>query len=221
MAASLLDWLVHLDTHLLAFSHQHGGWVYALLFAVIFIETGLVVVPFLPGDSLLFICGALSATGAFPLAIVLPLLMLAAVAGDALNFALGSRFGHRIEARHWRWPRPKDMQTTRGFFERHGGKTIFIARFVPIVRTLAPFVAGMGSMRYARFAAWNVSGAVVWVGAVTMAGFLFGNVGWVKQNFTLAVLAVIVLSLLPGVFVGLKNWWAARRARASEGHDDA
>lgn len=216
MIATLLDWLVHLDAHLLAFSHRHGAWVYALLFAVIFIETGLVIVPFLPGDSLLFICGALSASCAFPLAVVLPLLMLAAVAGDALNFALGRRFGHRIEARHWRWPRPKDMQTTRGFFDRHGGKTIFIARFVPIVRTLAPFVAGMGRMHYARFAAWNVSGAVVWVGVVTMAGYLFGNIGWVRDHFTLAVLAIIVASLLPGVVVGVRNWLAARSTRARD-----
>lgn len=219
MIASLLDWLIHLDRHLLAFSHQHGRWVYALLFAIIFIETGLVVVPFLPGDSLLFICGTLAAGGAFPLAYVLPLLMLAAISGDALNFALGSRFGHRIEARHWRLPKPQHMQMAREFFERHGGKTIFIARFVPIIRTVAPFVAGMGSMRYGRFAAWNVSGGVVWVGVVTMAGYLFGNIGWVKDNFTLAVFAIIVVSLLPGVFMTLKSRLAARKANAASGNE--
>ncbi|MGH8215344.1 MAG: VTT domain-containing protein [Rhodanobacteraceae bacterium] len=215
MIASLLDWLIHLDVHLLAFSHQHGVWVYVLLFAIIFIETGLVVVPFLPGDSLLFICGTLAAGGAFPLAYVMPLLMLAAITGDALNFALGSRFGHRIEARHWRLPRPQHMHMAREFFERHGGKTIFIARFVPIIRTLAPFVAGMGSMGYGRFAAWNVSGAVAWVGVVTMAGYLFGNIGWVRDNFTLAVFVIIVVSLLPGAFMALKNWLAARKAHAA------
>jgi membrane-associated protein len=214
VAASLLDWLIHLNTHLLAFSHAHGAWVYALLFAVIFLETGLVFAPFLPGDSLLFICGTLAASGAFPLAWVLPLLMAASIAGDAVNFAIGSRFGHRIEAGHWRWPKPHHMRTTHQFFARHGGKTIFIARFVPIVRTLAPFVAGMGSMGYGRFAAWNVSGAVVWVGGVTMAGYLFGNIGWVKHNFTLALLAIIVLSLLPGALVGGKNWLGARKAQA-------
>lgn len=218
MIASLLDWLIHLDTHLLAFSHQHGGWIYALLFAIIFIETGLVVVPFLPGDSLLFICGTLAAGGAFPLAWVLPLLMLAAISGDALNYALGSRFGHRIEARHWRLPKPQHMQMAREFFERHGGKTIFIARFLPIIRTVAPFVAGMGSMGYGRFAAWNASGGVVWVGVVTMAGYLFGNIGWVKDNFTLAVFAIIVVSLLPGAFMALKNWLAARKANAASGN---
>lgn len=215
MIASLFDWLIHLNTHLLAFSQQHGAWIYVLLFAIIFIETGLVVFPFLPGDSLLFISGTLAAGGAFPLAYVMPLLMLAAILGDAVNFAIGSRFGHRIESRHWRWPKPEHLRMTHEFFDRHGGKTIFIARFIPIIRTLAPFVAGMGGMRYARFAAWNVSGAVVWVGALTAAGYWFGNIGWVKDNFTLALLGIIVVSLLPGVVMGLKNWWAARKARAT------
>lgn len=215
MIASLFDWLIHLDTHLLAFSQQHGAWIYVLLFAIIFIETGLVVVPFLPGDSLLFITGALAAGDSFPLAYVMPLLMLAAILGDAVNFALGRRFGHRIEARHWRLPRPQHMQMARDFFERHGGKTIFIARFVPIIRTVAPFVAGMGSMGYGRFAAWNVGGGVAWVGVVTMAGYLFGNIGWVKDNFTLAVFAIIVVSLLPGAFMALKNRLAARTAQAA------
>lgn len=217
MIASLFDWLIHLDVHLLAFSQQHGAWIYVLLFAIIFIETRLVVVPFLPGDSLLFICGTLAASGAFPLAYVLPLLMAAAILGDAFNFALGSRFGYRIEARHWRLPKPQHLRMTREFFERHGGKTIFIARFVPIIRTVAPFVAGMGSMGYGRFAAWNVSGAVVWVGVMTMAGYLFGNVGWVKNNFTLALLGIIVVSLLPAAIMALKNGLAARKRQAAKG----
>ncbi|HEX7341337.1 MAG TPA: DedA family protein [Rhodanobacteraceae bacterium] len=213
MIPTLLDWLLHLNTHLLAFSQHHGAWVYALLFAIIFVETGLVVVPFLPGDSLLFICGALAAGGAFPMAYVVPLLIVAAILGDAVNFAIGSRFGHRIESHHWRLPKPEHLRMTHEFFERHGGKTIFIARFVPIVRTLAPFVAGMGHMGYARFAAWNVSGAVVWVGVVTVAGYFFGNIAWVKDNFTLALLGIIVLSLLPGVFVAFRKWLAARKAQ--------
>lgn len=218
MTALLLDWLLHLDTHLLAFAQHYGVWVYALLFAIIFVETGLVVMPFLPGDSLLFICGALAASGAFPLAVVLPLLMVAAIAGDALNFWIGSRFGHRIETRHWRWPKPQHLRMTHEFFERHGGKTIFIARFVPIIRTLAPFVAGMGGMHYGRFAAWNASGAVVWVGVVTVAGYLFGNIGWVKHNFTLALLGIIVVSLLPGFFMWLKARLAARKTQDSSGN---
>jgi len=205
MIATLLDWLTHFDTHLLLFSQQHGGWVYLLVFVIIFIETGLVVMPFLPGDSLLFVCGALAAAGALPLAIILPVLIVAAVAGDAVNFAVGSRFGHVTEARQWRWPNPKHLRMTHDFFDRHGGKTIFIARFVPIIRTLAPFVAGMGGMRYGRFAAWNVSGAIAWVGAVTMAGYLFGGIGWVKQNFTLALLGIVVVSLLPGLVAWLKS----------------
>ncbi len=210
-----LDWLLHLNEHLLVFSQQHGAWVYALLFAIIFVETGLVVVPFLPGDSLLFICGALAASGALSLAYVMPLLMLAAILGDAVNYALGSRFGERIEARHWRWPKPQHLRMTHEFFERHGGKTIFIARFVPIIRTVAPFVAGMGHMGYVRFAAWNVSGGIIWVGVVTAAGYLFGNIGWVKDNFTLALLVIIVASLLPGAFVALKNWLAQRKSGAA------
>lgn len=213
MITSLLDWLLHLNTHLLVFSQQHGAWVYALLFAIIFIETGVVVLPFLPGDSLLFICGALAASGALSLIWVMLLLMVAAILGDALNFWLGSRFGHRIVAHHWRWPKPKHLQATHEFFERHGGKTIFIARFVPIIRTLAPFVAGMGDMGYARFAAWNISGAIVWVGVVTLAGYWFGNIAWVKDNFTLALLGIIVLSLLPGAFMAMKNWLAARKVQ--------
>ena len=214
VGASLLDWLIHLDTHLLTFSQQHGAWIYVLLFAIIFIETGLVVAPFLPGDSLLFITGTLAAGGAFPLAWAMPLLMLAAILGDAVNFAIGSRFGGRIQAHHWRWPRPEHLRMTHEFFERHGGKTILIARFVPIIRTVAPFVAGMGSMGYARFAAWNVSGAVLWVGVVTAAGYLFGNIGWVKHNLTLTLLGIIVVSLLPGAIAALKNWLAARKTQA-------
>jgi membrane-associated protein len=205
MIATLLDWLAHLDTHLLLFSQQHGGWVYLLLFAIIFIETGLVVMPFLPGDSLLFVCGVLAARNAFPLAVIIPVLIVAAVAGDAVNFALGNRFGHRIEARHWRWPHPRHLRMTHEFFDRHGGQTIFIARFVPIIRTLAPFVAGIGDMRYGRFAAWNVSGAIAWVGAVTLAGYLFGNIPWVERNFSLTVLGIVVVSLLPGLAVWVRN----------------
>ncbi len=211
MTIPVLDWLLHLDTHLLAFSHAHGAWVFALLFAIIFVETGLVVVPFLPGDSLLFVAGALAANGAFPLAVIIPLLMAAAITGDALNFWLGGRFGHRIMAKNWRLPKPEHLQMTHAFFERHGGKTIFLARFVPIIRTLAPFVAGMGAMGYRRFALWNVAGAAAWVGGVAIAGYLFGNITWVKDNFTAALLIIIVASLLPGAFVALRNWLAARK----------
>ncbi|HET6633151.1 MAG TPA: DedA family protein [Rhodanobacteraceae bacterium] len=208
---AIIDWLLHLDTHLQAFALQHGPWVYLLLFAVVFIETGLVIWPFLPGDSLLFICGALAASGVLPLSIVIPLLIVAAALGDAVNYWIGARFGQRIVNGHWRWPKPEHLRKTHEFFDRHGGKTIFIARFMPIIRTLAPFVAGIGGMHYPRFALWNVSGAIVWVVSISVAGYLFGNIGWVKDNFTLAVLAIIVLSLLPGVFAWLKARMDARR----------
>lgn len=202
--ATLLDWLAHPDAHLLALGQQHGGWVYALLFAIVFAETGLVVTPFLPGDSLLFISGALAANGAWPLALVMPLLMAAAVAGDAVNFAVGSWFGRRSETQRWRWPNPRHLRMTHDFFARHGGKTIFIARFVPIIRTLAPFVAGVGHMRYGRFAAYNVTGGLTWVGSLMLAGYLFGTVGWVKENLSLALLVIIAVSLLPGLIAWLK-----------------
>ncbi|HEX7340048.1 MAG TPA: DedA family protein [Rhodanobacteraceae bacterium] len=214
MITHLINWLLHLDVHLLAFSQVHGAWVYVLLFSIIFIETGVVILPFLPGDSLLFVAGAIAARGAFPLSVVMPLLIVAAVLGDALNFWLGSRFGHRILAKGWRWPKAEHLRLTHEFFERHGGKTIFLARFVPIIRTLAPFVAGMGAMSYRRFAMWNVTGAITWVVVVAVAGYLFGNIAWVQRNFTAALLGIIVISLLPGVFVGLKNWWQGRKASA-------
>lgn len=205
MIATLFDWLTHIDTHLAALGQQHGAWIYVLLFAIIFVETGLVIMPFLPGDSLLFICGALAANGVLSLAGVIPLLIVAAIAGDAVNFTVGSWFGRRTEKNRPRWPNPKHLRMTHDFFDRHGGKTIVIARFVPIIRTLAPFVAGIGDMHYARFAVYNITGAILWVGSVTLAGYLFGTVDWVEQNLSLALLGIVVVSLLPGLIAWLKT----------------
>lgn len=205
MIITLIDWLVHLDTHLLTLSQQYGVWIYALLFAIVFAETGLVVTPFLPGDSLLFISGTLAANGALSLAVVMPLLIVAAIVGDAVNFAAGSWFGRHSETKQWRWPNPRHLRMTHDFFDRHGGKTIVIARFMPIIRTFAPFVAGIGGMNYGRFALYNVTGAILWVGSLTLAGYLFGAVDWVKQNLSLALLGIIAVSLLPGLIAWLKT----------------
>lgn len=172
-----------------------------VLFAVIFAETGLVVTPFLPGDSLLFAVGSLCALGMLSLEVVIVLLIVAAIAGDAVNYAIGRRFGSVIinHPRWQRWIRREHLDRTHAFYERHGGKTIVLARFVPIVRTFAPFVAGLGEMTYRRFAIFNVSGAVVWVLSFSMLGYLFGNVPAVKENFSLVIVGIIAISMLPAV----------------------
>lgn len=212
MIDTLISLILHVDVHLLELLQNYGPWVYAILFLVVFVETGLVVMPFLPGDSLLFVIGALAAAGGLSLPLVVALLIIAAVSGDAVNFAVGAWFRRKtLQGRQYRWPNPEHLRITHEFFERHGGKTIIIARFVPIVRTLAPFVAGIGQMHYARFALYNVTGAVMWVVSLTMTGYLLGNVPWVKQNLTVVLMGIIVLSLLPG-FIG---WLKAKRdARA-------
>ncbi len=211
MIETLISLILHVDVHLLELVQNYGLWVYAILFLIVFVETGLVVMPFLPGDSLLFVTGALAAAGGLSLPLVMVLLIIAAVLGDAVNFAIGSWFRRKtLEGKQYRWPNPEHLRITHEFFERHGGKTIIIARFVPIVRTLAPFVAGIGQMPYARFALYNVAGALLWVISLTTAGYLLGNIPWVKENLTAVLMAIIVLSLMPG-FVGWLN--AKREAR--------
>ena len=210
MFSAVLDWILHLDAHLLELFADHGVWAYFAVFATIFAETGLVIAPFLPGDSLLFVCGALAANGTPSLAVILVLLTIAAIAGDAVNFAVGASVrGDRSKGRTRRWPNPKHLKATEEFFQRHGGKAIVLARFVPVVRTLAPFVAGLGSMPYRRFLVYNVTGALLWVVSVTVAGYLFGNIGWVKDNFTLFLLGIVIVSVVPAV-VG----WLRERKRA-------
>lgn len=196
-----VDVLLHLDRHIADFITWGGGWAYVVLFAVIFAETGLVVTPFLPGDSLLFAVGSLCALGMLSLEVVIVLLIVAAIAGDAVNYAIGRRFGSVIinHPRWQRWIRREHLDRTHAFYERHGGKTIVLARFVPIVRTFAPFVAGLGEMTYRRFAIFNVSGAVVWVLSFSMLGYLFGNVPAVKENFSLVIVGIIAISMLPAV----------------------
>lgn len=199
----IVDLFRHLDTYLADLVAQYGVWIYAMLFLVLFCETGLVVTPILPGDSLLFTAGALAAAGAegqpgLSMWILIPLLIVAAVVGDAVNFAIGSRVGPGIlEKEKIPFIKKAHLLKTQAFYDKHGSKTIVLARFVPIVRTFAPFVAGIGKMRYATFATYNVVGAVAWVCICTFAGFFFGNIPVVKKNFELVVLGIIFVSVLP------------------------
>ena len=214
---AIIDLFVHFDRHLAEFVQAYGVWVYALLFAIIFAETGLVVTPFLPGDSLLFAAGALAATGAFSIWILVPLLTVAAILGDAVNYAAGDAVGPRIftatdrTSLLQRLLNRDHLQQAHAFFEKYGGKAIVLGRFVPIVRTFVPFVAGAGTMTYGSFAFYNVTGAVIWVGICTLGGFAFGNVPVVRDNFTLVALGIVAVSLLPIVIEYVRH----RRAAAA------
>jgi membrane-associated protein len=211
----LIDIFLHLDKHLNEWAGSLGGGLYGILFLIVFCETGLVVTPFLPGDSLLFAVGALCALEGSPISLplVIALLFVAAVLGDAVNYAIGRRVGPRVFRSEGSWLlNKKHLLRTQGFYEKHGGKTIIIARFMPIVRTFAPFVAGICDMRYARFFTFSVVGAGAWVTSFSMLGFFFGNVPTVKKNFTLVILAIIVISVLPGVIEFIRS----RRAPAGD-----
>lgn len=201
----MIDFLLHVDERLVAIADWAGPWAYAVLFAIIFAETGLVVTPFLPGDSLLFAAGALGATGLFRLDVLTPVLIVAAVLGDAVNYSVGARVAHRflhpaggaIGGPLGRLVKREHVAQAHEFFVKHGGKAVVLARFVPIVRTFLPFVAGGADMPYRTFAFYNVSGAIVWVGICIGAGYLFGNIPVVKQNFELVVLGIVGVSVLP------------------------
>jgi membrane-associated protein len=201
--ATFTNLVLHLDAHLLTFVQQYGDWVYALLFAIIFVETGIVIAPFLPGDSLLFVAGALCVTEGMNLPLLMTLLVVAAILGDALNYSIGHWFGDAIIKRT-RLISAEKLQYTERFFEKHGPKTIVIARFLPIVRTMAPFVAGFGGMKAQRFFLYNVTGGLLWVVSLTLAGFWFGNIPFIKNNLTAVILVIIVLSILPGVIAVVK-----------------
>ena len=197
MLHTIIDVFLHLDRHLGDFVQAHGASTYGFLFAIIFLETGVVVTPFLPGDSLLFACGALAATGALdPFALFL-LLTAAAILGDTVNYSIGKVIGPAAFTGKIRFLKHEHLMRTHAFYEKHGGKTIFLARFVPIIRTFAPFVAGIGTMSYPRFLSYNVVGAVTWVGACLAAGYAFGNIPAVKNNFSLVILAIVGVSMLP------------------------
>ena len=201
--AYLIDLFLHLDVHLATFVAQYGVMVYGMLFAIIFIETGLVIWPFLPGDSLLFTAGALSATGMLDIRLVVPLLIVAAIAGDAVNYAIGRNIGPRVftaednQGLFHRLLNRQHLQKAHDFFEKHGGMAVVSGRFVPIVRTFVPFVAGAASMTAATFVFYNIIGAVIWVGVCAGAGYLFGNVPIIKDNFSLVAIGIVIVSALP------------------------
>ena len=196
------DLVVHLDAHLEAFVSQHGAWVYALLFAIVFCETGLVVTPFLPGDSLLFVGGAVAAVGGMDLYVLIAVLVAAALCGDNVNYWVGRWAGPHVFSR---FINRAHLQRAHEFYERHGGKTIILARFVPIVRTYAPFVAGIGEMPYLRYLAFCVAGALIWVVSLCTAGYFFGNLPIVRNNLTVVILAIVLLSITPGIVAWLKG----------------
>jgi membrane-associated protein len=198
LVAVLWDFVVRLDHHLAAFIAEHGAWVYALLFVIVFCETGLVVTPFLPGDSLLFVVGALAAAGGMDIGLVMALLVTAALCGDNVNYWIGRWAGPKVFRREdARWLNRRHLERTHAFYERHGGKAIIIARFVPIVRTYVPFVAGVGTMPYARFLAFSVAGALIWVVSLSLAGYWFGNIPAVKDNLALVIVVIVAISVTP------------------------
>lgn len=206
LLATAYQFLAHLDIHLANLAQNYGAWVYVILFLIIFAETGLVVTPFLPGDSLLFVAGAVAAVGAMDVNKLVVVLIVAAFLGNYLNFQIGKFLGKRYFIdRESRFLKREYLDKTHAFFEKHGGKTIIISRFLPILRTYAPFVAGIGRMGNWRFAMFNVVGAVLWVASLTYAGYLFGNIPFIKNNLTLVIIAIIVISLLPGVIAYIKT----------------
>jgi membrane-associated protein len=200
----IIDFFLHLDQHLSQVISQYGGWTHLILFAVIFCETGLVVTPLLPGDSLLFAAGTFAALGALDVRLILALLIAAAVLGDTVNYWVGAYIGPRAFSGNVRFLRKEYLERTHAFYEKHGGKTIILARFVPIIRTFAPFVAGVGAMSYPKFLTYNVVGAVLWVGLFVLGGYFFGNIRMVRENFTLVILAIVAISIMPIVFEALR-----------------
>jgi membrane-associated protein len=206
-----IDFFLHLDKHLAEIIANYGIWTNLILFLIVFAETGLVVTPFLPGDSLLFAAGTFAALGSLDPVLLILLLSAAAILGDTVNYWIGAYIGPRAFSGELRWLRKEHLDRTHAFYEKHGGKTIILARFIPIIRTFAPFVAGVGTMTYSRFLVYNVVGGVVWVTLFVLAGYYFGNLPAVRQNFTYVILAIIVLSVMPIVLEFVKS---RRRAGA-------
>ncbi|MFY9328062.1 MAG: DedA family protein [Georgfuchsia sp.] len=205
-----IDIVLHLDVYLAAMVGQYGLWIYAILFAIIFAETGLVVTPFLPGDSLLFVAGALAAVGDMDIGVLVLTLSVAAVLGNSVNYSIGRALGPRV----FQWPdsrffNRRALKKTHAFYEKHGGKTIIISRFLPLFRTFAPFVAGIGAMPVWRFTIFNLAGGVGWASSLTLAGYWFGNVPMVKNNLTLVIVVIIIISLIPAAV----GWWQHRNSR--------
>jgi len=211
LLATFIDIVLHLDKYLQVLIQNYGVWIYLILFLIIFCETGLVVTPFLPGDSLLFVAGTLAATGNMEVHTLFLILVAASFLGDNTNYWIGRFFGPRMFSREGSLLlNPKHLERTQGFYDRHGGKTIVIARFVPIVRTFAPFVAGIGRMMYPRFLAFAFAGAIFWIGSLVYAGYFFGNIPWVKNNLSLVIIGIVIVSILPGIVEFLRRKFGAR-----------
>ncbi len=209
----LINFILHVDKHLAEFVQNYGMWVYALLFLIVFVETGLVVMPFLPGDSLLFVVGALARTGAMSLPVAMGVLLVAAIAGDQLNYTIGRYIGPKVfQWEDSRWFNRKAFNAAHNFYEKHGGVTIILARFMPFIRTFAPFVAGVAEMNRATFTAYNVIGALIWVVGLTTVGYLFGNLPFVQQHLSKIIWALI---LIPGLIALFGAWKASRQERTA------
>ncbi|MFO1311656.1 MAG: DedA family protein [Burkholderiales bacterium] len=210
--------ILALDKTLAALAAEYGTWLYAILFAVIFAETGLVVTPFLPGDSLLFIAGTVAAGTALNVHLLVGLLIVAAILGDSVNYAIGSFIGPRVfDKPDSRWFKQEYLRRTQAFYDKYGAVTIIIGRFVPIIRTFAPFLAGVAGMSYRRFLAYNVIGGIVWVSSLVYAGYVFGNIPWVKENLTFIVIGIVIVSLIPAVTTYLAERKAGRRSSGGAG----
>jgi len=200
LITQIIDFFLHLDKYLAEIISTYGIWTYMILFLVIFVETGLVIMPFLPGDSLLFAAGTFASLGALNVWVLFISLSIAAILGDTVNYWIGHYIGEKAFSGNIRFLKKEYLDRTHDFYERHGGKTIILARFIPIIRTFAPFVAGVGEMSYGRFLTYNVVGGIIWVGIFVFAGYYFGNIPFVRDNFSVVILAIIVISVLPGVF---------------------
>jgi membrane-associated protein len=211
LISQLVDLILHLDVHLNEIIRNFGIWTYLILFLIIFLETGLVITPFLPGDSLLFAAGSFAALGSLNVFVLFLLLSLAAILGDTVNYWIGHFIGPRAFSGNIRFLKKEYLDRTHEFYEKHGGKTIILARFIPIIRTFAPFVAGIGAMDYPHFFLFNVIGAVLWVALFTFGGYFFGNLPFVKDNFTIVILAIIAISVLPGVIEFLREKFKSRK----------
>jgi len=212
-AAFLIDFILHVDRYLAEFVQAYGAWVYALLFLIVFVETGLVVMPFLPGDSLLFVVGALCGAGLMSLPLAIVVLLAAAILGDQTNYTIGRRLGPKVfQWEQSRWFNKRAFNAAHEFYEKHGGITIIIARFMPFIRTFAPFVAGVAAMSRSKFTLFNVVGAVIWVVGICVAGYLFGNIPWVKTNLSKIIWAMIIL---PGLIAIYGGWRASRKSAAA------
>jgi membrane-associated protein len=207
----LIDFVLHIDVHLSEIIINYNTWTYLILFIIVFIETGVVVFPFLPGDSLLFAAGTFAALGALNIWALVGVIFAAAIIGDNSNYFIGRFLGNKVYEKNYKLIKREYLDKTHSFYEKHGGKTVIIARFMPILRTFAPFVGGVGNMKYPRFFLFSLCGNILWVNAFCWAGYLFANNEFVKHNFTLVVFAIIFVSLIPPVYTVVKHWWESRK----------